>query len=63
MNRETVEKLKSNPHYKPNPKQLVVDEEDDNIRTFGVLPKQNTVTIPKHPTDPVTVTHKKPIDK
>lgn len=60
MDKATIERLKKNPHYKPTPGQLVPDEED-NVRTFGILPKHNTV-IPKHPTGPVTVTHKKPID-
>lgn len=65
MNNPTIERLRKNPHYKPTPGQLGPDplpEEEEPIRTFGVVPKTNDVP-EKHPTDPKKLTHKKKIDK
>ena len=68
MNQETINKLKANPHYKPTPGQIPeeyipeIDEEEElkknpNIKTFGVIPKQDTMTIPKKKTKPALKTH------
>lgn len=56
MNQKTINKLKANPFYKPTPDQLVPDEEEE-IKTFGIVPAQNT-SIPKHLTGPNVVVHK-----
>lgn len=59
MNQSTVDKLKQNPHYKfPANGKEPEPEEDEDVKTYGVLPKQNTITIPKHPTKPKTKTNK-----
>ena len=65
LNEKTIEKLKKNPHYRPAPGQLIPESHEDReqeVRTFGVPPATHTV-VPKHPTNPRTVTHKKKIDK
>lgn len=65
-NQRTVDLLKANPHYKARPHQLIVDgapEKDEEVKTFGVIPKQNTESIPKHPTGPEKRTSKKPFAK
>lgn len=70
MNQATIDRLKANPHYKARPEQLIPDgyerpkpKEDEPIKTFGVIPKQNTQSIPIHPTQPTKKTNKKGIAK
>ncbi len=58
MNRNTIEKLKKNPHYKPLIGQFVPDDEDEApVKTFGIPPAQHTI-IPKHQTSPQVRVHK-----
>lgn len=59
MNQATIDKLRLNPHYKGYPNgtdpERIKPEEDENVKTFGVLPK--------HPTGPKTRIYKKRIAK
>lgn len=61
MNKFTIDKLKANPHYKPSLKQLEEDEEGEwknpNVKTFGILPKQDTMTVPKTQPEPIVIKH------
>lgn len=60
MDKKTRKKLKDNPHYKPSPDQMLIEEEE--VKTFGVLPKV-APSIQKHPTEPNVRLYRKPIDK
>ncbi len=55
MNRTTLEKLKSNPHYKPSPAvKAAIDQmevKEEPVETFGRLPINDT-SLPIHPTRP-----------
>lgn len=62
MDPETKKKLDQNPHYK-YPGKPVMPEEDESVKTFGVLHKQDTINIPKHPTKPKLKVHKAIIEK
>jgi hypothetical protein len=69
MNQATIDKLKANPHYKPTPGQIPVEDAVEDIdeekelkknpvvKTFGVIPKQDTTTIPKRIVKPALKTH------
>lgn len=63
MNQATIDKLNSNPHYKGVPNQPDPEpEEKEVVKTYGVLTKQNTMVIPKHPVKPKLKVNKKPIE-
>lgn len=50
MNQATLEKLRSNPHYKMSEAQKKEAEEIENpFAEFGILPKHDP-KLPKHPT-------------
>lgn len=50
LSKETLEKLKKNPHYKISDEQKGVEATIDNpVKEFGVIPKHD-VSIPKHDT-------------
>lgn len=62
---KTIQRLKANPHYKPSSSQLVADgpidkkKDEEEVKTFGVIPVQPTGEIQKHPTQPKVRKHKR----